>query len=126
MMHRNIKVVRRDFHEAWHTIFGNMTPIEVAEFIVRLSPVGYFKKVVMEAHLWNFTYLVDLQTFEQQYSFRDLKDTKKVAWQKLFANKEWFWVVVEIIESWSPSNYFTRVELTAKDNGNNHVYSLSV
>jgi len=103
-----------------------MTPIEVAEFIIRLSPAGYFKQVVMVARLWGREYLVELRILEQQHNFEEFKASKKAAWQKLFADKEWFWVVVEIIEGWSPSDYFTRVELTARDNGNRHSYKLSL
>ncbi|HCC22864.1 TPA: hypothetical protein DF272_01655 [Candidatus Falkowbacteria bacterium] len=124
----NIKVVPRELHETWHTLFHNMTPYEIVLCVILLwAPLGFFRTVRIQA-VWEFSeYSYTLSrkhklpsrailVYENQYA------KYQEQWEMLFGKRTFIDVIAEIVEYWSPKGYFKSVELHAKDNGDNYYY----
>ncbi|PIR93874.1 hypothetical protein COT97_04075 [Candidatus Falkowbacteria bacterium CG10_big_fil_rev_8_21_14_0_10_39_11] len=124
----NIRIVPREIHEAWHTIFHNMTPYEIVLCIILLwAPIGFFRKVKLHA-TWEFSeykYTLgrkhklpsrSILVYEEQYN------KYPAEWRILFDHKTFLDIIAEVVEYWSPKGYFIDVELHARDNSENFYY----
>ncbi len=135
---KNIRLVERYLHEAWHTLFVNMTPFEIVVCIVKLwSPPNYFSQVTIKAgwedNIYEFHSHSDQSTPEKtpQSPFPDyhISNILMIAvyednfhkyphlWHRLFGNKPLIGVIDEIVNYWSPNGYFTYVCIEAKWQG---------
>ena len=110
----NIKKVPRKIHEAWHTLFGNLTPFEVVECIVRYFPQKdsfIYLKMVIELQGVRQTFkLTEPKTFCD--SIPHLAKFNMRAWNIVFSRRRTvFDAVILVIESWAPKGYFKEVEI---------------
>ena len=117
----NIKMVERRYHEAWHTLFENMTPFEILICLVNhWAPRGFFTQVQIRARWEDAYYTFSLKKplqkdplialaahLEKPNRYPDL-------WTLLWANKTWFDLVTEIVTAWAPQSYFSYVHVCAK------------
>jgi hypothetical protein len=120
---KGVKTVSREFHEAWHILFGNMMPHEVVICIVRLwAPVDYFTRVELAAEWEKVHYEFHFESdappdFEPGYQILNYQHTIlkfRAEFEKLFPNKSWDMIVAEILTAWAPPNYFCSFQVEGK------------
>lgn len=111
-----IKIVESRRHEAWHAIFNNLTPYEVCLFIILRLAKNQFCKAKIIANWQNHFYSfklgndIDNKTKRNIESLKINKNFKKYL-KFLFGNRDWCNIIAVIVEEWSPSNYFTYVNV---------------
>ncbi len=114
----NLVRLARRYHEAWHTLFGNMTPFEVVILLVEeCAPVGYFRRVTVDV-CW--------QGSEEKYDYWHLRmgqrrpqvprpyhmnEVRKRVWTVLFGDRNWYSIVQEVLVTgrWAPQGYFRTI-----------------
>gem|GEM_PF-2096496 len=127
---KNIRTVERRFHEAWHTMFANMTPFEVVAGIIKLwSPSGYFINATVRATWedchYEFTLNgeLDRQSEQMVAVFENTFEKHKDLWTLLFKNKSFVDIIAEIVNAWSPEGYFQEVIVEAKQGNLNEKFN---
>ena len=75
----NIKFFPRGFHQAWHDVFGNLSPLEATQFIKEIfldesRKTGIIKK--RQKRSWRFDELYDLQLSIQKDTLRKRRKKK--------------------------------------------------
>ncbi len=119
---KNLRVVERRFHEAWHSLFYNMTPFEIVAGIIRLwAPEGYFTKakIVAEWEDCQYEFILDgpldFQSERILACYENSVLKKKHLWHVLFRNKSFLDVISEVVNVWAPPDFFELVEVEAKE-----------
>jgi len=119
-----LKTVERFKHDAWHYVFGTLTPYEAILFmILRLAP-GQFCQATVVAKWENRSYrfklgdTIDKETLKLIESTKVLHgDTFEESLRILFGGRDWCNAVAVIVEEWSPNHYFkfVNVKVVATD-----------
>ncbi len=112
---KNLKRLRVAIHQAWHTLFSNMTPFEVLCHLIRHAPRGYFTEFRVEA-VWGDSFYSFSQDEDHRFPLHPWVRSRE-DWALLFGRRTLAEVVVDVVEGWAPEGYFTRVDIQARDGG---------
>jgi len=112
----NIRKIPRNVHEAWHDLFGAMTPFETLAYIVTvLAPPGYFVEAHFEVCWEGASYRFDLSAPKRNepiLAYRRGFNPSK--WSLVFGGTvTWFSAAEQVANCWAPPNYFRHVQLSA-------------
>ncbi len=118
----NIVSIEARYHRAWHILFSNMTPFEIALLLIeKFFPHGYIRSAIITAS-WQE------RSEDYEYVYRSekpplepwtLNAKQQKAWDLLFEHRGFYSVLNEVLTSsrWSPADYFTHVRVLAKGEG---------
>jgi hypothetical protein len=119
----NISKLERQYHEAWHTIFTNRTPFEIAVMLIeKMFPHGFVRAASIQVSWqgrsedYTYVYREDKPPLEP-WALRSA--AQKKAWMKLFEYRGFYSVLNEVLTAsrWAPQGYFTAVRIVVKDEG---------
>jgi len=107
----NVVLLERRFHEAWHTLFADRTPFEIAILLIKKR----FNHGVVRSATLHAAWQGGEETFTYRYR-RDhppfepwtFKAPQMRAWHMLFADRSDYSVLHEVVRAsrWSPAGYF--------------------
>ncbi len=112
----NVRRVPRVVHEAWHNLFGAMTPFEALAYIISvLAECGYFTEAHFEAKWEGAVYRFDLSAPKRQEPILAMKRVfRQVDWNEVFQGAvTWFSAAEQVVSRWAPPGYFRFVNLVA-------------
>ena len=117
----NIKIVDWRYHDAWHAVFGNLTPYEAVLLVIKeLAPEGHFTQAKISVSWDRFKHSFQLDPTQHRSEETKYKPCKKYPEyiKLLFGARGWVDVVAHIVYNWSPDGYFKHIAIESQgDNG---------
>ena len=118
----NIVKIERQYHRAWHILFSNRTPFEIAILLIeKFFPHGYVRSALIhvswQGRIEEYHYLYSMS--KVPFEPWTLRPVQQKAWNLLFDHRGFYSVLHEVLTSsrWSPHGYFTDVNISIHGEG---------
>ena len=111
--------IERWRHEAWHTLFGEMTPFDIAVYLIeKRFQSGSVRSVQLSA-TWqgksHGTYHFHYRRRKPVLPILELATEQHKAWKKLFGDRSDFSILREVLSTqWTPDGYYTHVHVVMR------------
>ena len=116
----NIARIPRWRHQAWHTLFHDMTPFEIVRWIIKTKfPTGSILSAVIRARWQSKKHSFLYDPCMLQHATWTMNRAQRKAWKQLFGERDSYSVLDELLtySEWAPSGYFTEVHVVVRDGG---------